>query len=344
VRIIRQNEGVVDVLKSSMFNFISWAKRPAVLRAASGLLYLGLKIPGVSGGFNRFYQGLSPTRQRLMHAAFAKLFRTRSAIVGLPSWRGKFMGHAFAIPLRYRELWLDWDTALSLTGHDGEVKTTYANLLRSQGPQVFFDVGANYGTHSLLMSLAGLRTVSFEPNPGCHDYYWHLMEHHRCWPTLVKKGVGAVSDTLTLRYDPRETWNGQLSSSASKMDATPEAPEVSEGGVTTEVTVEVISIDEYIADTGLVPDLMKIDTEGFELPVFQGAAQLLARHHTLIVFESLQGTPEQQKIRQRLFSLLASHRYGVFALPFSAQAGAQAMSAPDFTQSADTNFIAVPQP
>lgn len=304
-----------------------------------------MKIPGVCQAFNRFYQGLSPARQRLMHTAFAKLFRTRPAMAGLPSWRGTFMGRDFVIPLRKSELWLDWDTALSLTGHDGEVKTTYANLLKSRRPQVFFDVGANYGTHSLLMSLTGLRTVSFEPNPGCHGYYWHLMEHHRCLPTLVKKGVGAEVDTLTLRYDPRETWNGQLSAPAANTANAAASQGVSEltAASTIEATVDVISLDQYIADTGLVPDLMKIDTEGFELPVFQGARQLLSRQYTLIIFESLQSTPEQKKVRQTLFSLLASHGYGIFALPFSDTADVKALSAPDFVENADTNFIAVPQ-
>lgn len=320
------------MLESSMSNFISWAKRPAVLRLANDFLYWGLKVPGASGVFNCFYQRLSSAHRRLMHAAFAKLFRSRLAIVGLPAWQGSFMGHSFKIPLRPRELWLDWDTALSLSGHDEEVKTTYGNLLRSHAPQVFFDVGANYGTHSLLLSVAGLRTVAFEPNPGCHDYFWHVMEQNRCWPTLVKKGVGSEASRLSLCFDPRETWNGQLSTSAVHGETENQ----------TQITVDVIPLDDYIAETGLVPDLMKVDTEGFELQVFQGARELLARQHTLIIFESLQGTLEQRKIRQEVFSLLASFDYGVLALPFKSTAGEPAFQAHDFETATDTNFIAVP--
>lgn len=320
------------MLKSSMFNFILWAKQPAVLRIASRLLYLSLKVPGWIQVFNAFYQGLSPARQRLFHAAFAKLFRSRLALAGLPPWQGSFMSYSFKIPLRQSELWLDWDTALSLSGHDGEVKATYQNLLNSHALQVFFDVGANYGTHSLLMSLAGMRTIAFEPNPGCHDYFWHLMEQNHCLPTLVKKGVGAETATLTLHFDPRETWNGQLSNSVTDDEQSEQ----------TQMTVDVISLDEYIADTGLVPDLMKIDTEGFELQVFQGARQLLARQHTLIVFESLQGTLEQQKIRQALFSLLESAGYAVFALPFVSVSHKLPLREIDFVKTTDTNFITVP--
>lgn len=327
-----------------MFNFISWAKRPTVLHFTNDLLYAGLKAPGVSKGFNCLYQRLSPARQRLVHAAFVKLFRSRPAIASLPLWQGSFMGYSFQIPLRQSELWLDWDTALSLSGHDGEVKATYANLLSSHAPQVFFDIGANYVTHSLLMSLAGLRVVAFEPNPGCHGYFWHLMEQNRCLPTLVKKGVGAEPASLSLRFDPRETWNGQLSTPAANpasTTASQAAPDITTAS-TTEVTVEVISLDDYIADTGLIPDLMKIDTEGFELHVFQGALKLLSRRHTLIIFESLQGTPEQKKTRQQLFSLLASLDYGIFTFPFASQAVEPALQVRDFVSATDTNFITVP--
>jgi len=46
--------------------------------------------------------------------------------------------------------------------------------------------------------------------------------------------------------------------------------------VTTPVPVEVISIDEYIGQTGMAVNFLKIDVEGAELDVLRGGRQLLS--------------------------------------------------------------------
>ena len=40
-----------------------------------------------------------------------------------------FAGKISKMPLRNSSLWLDWDLALAITGHDAEVKETYENLV-----------------------------------------------------------------------------------------------------------------------------------------------------------------------------------------------------------------------
>ena len=52
------------------------------------------------------------------------------------------------------------------------MKKTYAAIVSSsRKPDLFLDVGANYGTHSLLFLAHGIRTWSFEPNARCHPYF-----------------------------------------------------------------------------------------------------------------------------------------------------------------------------
>jgi hypothetical protein len=65
----------------------------------------------------------------------------------------------------------DWGLSLLVAGHDVEIKETYRYLLEERKPKLFFDIGANYGTHSLIFLTHGVRTISFEPNLGLRPYF-----------------------------------------------------------------------------------------------------------------------------------------------------------------------------
>ena len=51
------------------------------------------------------------------------------------------------------------------------------------------------------------------------------------------------------------------------------------------VKVKAITIDQYIVDSGVVPDLVKIDVEGSEMLVLKGMYQLLLKGKTKLVIE-----------------------------------------------------------
>lgn len=322
------------MLKSSMVNFVSWAKHPVVLSRSQAAFYQALKLPGAVQAFNGFYRRCSPPQKRLLQAAFAKIFRQRKPLHHLGSWKGDFAGAPYTLPLRPAHLWLDWDTALSLNGHDTEVKQTYLYLLAHYPIRTFFDVGANYGTHSLLLSLAGVRAIAFEPNPACHAYFWHLMEQNPPpqLPTLVKKGVGEEAGHFSLVYDPTETWNGRLNPGTAEISATQK-----------QVEVEVLTLDDYLHDNHVFPDLMKIDTEGFERQVLNGARHLLSQQRCFVLFESLRPTtPSEYQEREAIFEQLTQAKHLLFQLPWQGEPQHQALQKTDFVTSSETNFIAVP--
>jgi hypothetical protein len=53
----------------------------------------------------------------------------------------------------------------------------------------------------------------------------------------------------------------------------------------TSITVDCVTVDRFCADQGLARlDLLKIDTEGHELEVLEGAAETLARRGVKFVF------------------------------------------------------------
>ena len=59
-----------------------------------------------------------------------------------------------------------------------------------------------------------------------------------------------------------------------------------------ELTVPVTTLDAIVRERDVRSiDLIKVDVEGWELPVFQGAAATLARDRPVVIFEALADAP-----------------------------------------------------
>src|SRR5215207_676080 len=136
---------------------------------------------------NRKYLTFTPIEKALFHALYSKAFRDVDATdVAAGTWSVEFLGSSLRMPLTPKRMWLDWDNASGITGHDIEVKSTYEALLRTSQPRVFFDVGANYGTHSLLFLSQGVEVISFEPNPSCCSVFEEMCELNGFTPRIER--------------------------------------------------------------------------------------------------------------------------------------------------------------
>lgn len=76
------------------------------------------------------------------------------------------------------------------------------------------------------------------------------------------------------------------------------------GGVRRSLLVPTIAVDDLVA-AWKAPDVVKIDVEGAELVVLQGARQLLGTRRPTIMFEA-------SKSQDKIMALLASHGYELF--------------------------------
>jgi FkbM family methyltransferase len=136
-----------------------------------------------------------------------------------------------------------------------------AHFLRSD--DTFADVGANVGAYTLLASgVVGAKTVAFEPSPPSFRY---LQENVRINSlaervTVLNAALGAQPGSLPLTQD-LGTENYICPNGASTR-------------ATRAVEVEVTTLDRAFTDS--VPNLMKVDVEGFETEVFAGAQRLLS--------------------------------------------------------------------
>lgn len=125
----------------------------------------------------------------------------------------------------------------------------------------------------------------------------HLDERVKC----VNKAVGATPGTIIFTSD-RDTTNHAL--------APNEACE-------NEITVELTSLDKALR--GESPALLKIDVEGYEPPVLEGAQETLRNPSLKAVFMELNGSGARYGFDEtKILELMRRHDFGTFTYdPFS---------------------------
>ena len=255
---------------------------------------------------NAFYERLPIQQRGRFHTHFAKLFRNRdNSHIKSGEWKVNFAGKNIKLPLKANRFWLDWDTALAIDGHDTEIKETYRSLLTgSQKPVTFIDVGANYGTHSLIFLVHGVSVLTIEPNPLCHDYFFEVCELNSVKPNLESVAVGDGDQPLTLSFPESETWLGSVKPATVEEVQSIRLPLSS-------IVVQQRRIDDFLPSFKSGRMLIKIDAEGFESEVIKGSKNTLLAKTPDIIFEATDAGR-----REELFELFHSLRYGIAALPW----------------------------
>lgn len=129
---------------------------------------------------------------------------------------------------------------------------------------VVLDVGANVGAYAILFGrwvAPGGRVYAFEPAPAALE---GLRAH------LAANGVADVVRTVHAAVSDR-TGTGVLAGAAEQGTARL-GPADGAGE-----PVATVTIDDFCAGEGLVPTLLKIDVEGWELEALRGARETIAR-------------------------------------------------------------------
>jgi FkbM family methyltransferase len=173
---------------------------------------------------------------------------------------------------------------------------------------IFFDVGAHQGWLSVAAARrtgsAG-RVVAFEPSPIlAESLLYHKRFNRLSHMEIVPKAVTRTDSAATsfiLEGDGDSVLNSLV-----------EIEEVKNGPRgSTVIPVEAITLDSYSQQTGHVPDVVKIDTEGSEIWVCEGAEKLLTQHKPVLIIATHPAwLPAGQNI-QDLFDLLSAYGYRV---------------------------------
>lgn len=172
------------------------------------------------------------------------------------------------------EVVVDWISGAKLAvrrGMTGATGNIYCGLheyvdmrfvLDTLGPQdLFVDIGANIGSYTILASkVCGATSVSVEPDPETAKSLLKNIQINNINQKVrvVEAALGATSGTISFTVG-RDTVNRVASSED-----------------TNSRQVCLRTLDEILA--GEVPRVIKIDVEGFEAQVFEGASATLSDH------------------------------------------------------------------
>jgi FkbM family methyltransferase len=280
---------------------------------------------------NFVYNRLSAARKEAVYSLFAKMFRGHPQPVAEGDWWANVGGRWAALPLGGgHDAWLEWDLALSVLGHEVEVKQTYLNLIRLRRPKLFFDIGANYGLHSIMFLLHGVPTVSFEPNPRCHEYFRKLARRNKVPCDIQPVALGAGEGSIEMSFPERETWLGSTNPDIANRLVEVHGPVI-------RLRVPQTTLDGFTQRDGRRPDLIKIDTEGSEAAILQGARSTLATCRPWVIFESWRGAG-----REGLLMFFEDLDYKICALPLQLPRPPLGLERAQLSEWPDTNLIALP--
>jgi FkbM family methyltransferase len=177
--------------------------------------------------------------------------------VALPILQGALLGRRWVVSSSVPGCWLGY--------YESKKQRRFSATVRPG--DVVFDVGANAGFYTLLAALRSTpagQVIAFEPLPQNARYVNQHIQLNRL--TNVRVIEAAVGDFVGQgRFAVHQkNAEGRLSADG-------------------EMNVRVVSLDQLRADGEIpVPNVMKIDVEGGELAVLQGARRLLTQAHPTI--------------------------------------------------------------
>jgi FkbM family methyltransferase len=183
-----------------------------------------------------------------------------------------------------------------LVGYEPSAMACFLAVLDVAGPGAVLDIGANVSIYGGLASaLTSRPTWAFEPSP-------HLVEVARRF--AADNGLAYTTEALALGAENRSA-TFYLSDSSDTSNSL--AAGFRESSVQVEVPVE--TLDSFVARTGAVPAIMKVDTETTEPDVLSGAAATIIEHRPWILCEVLAG-----RVETRLTEILGPFGYHWFQI------------------------------
>jgi len=188
-----------------------------------------------------------------------------------------------------------------------QIVNVLCSLVRPE--TVCFDIGANIGLMAIpvLHDCDSCTVVSLEPSPTTLKYLARTAaaSGFRDRWRIVGKGAASKSGTL------------EFFAAAPAQGAYDGLHDTGRGGPTTRISVAVTTIDDEWAAMGQPEvSVLKIDVEGAEAEVLQGARQCIEQSHPYVIVEwNATNLRAYDCLPDRLLELASGLDYGVFSLP-----------------------------
>jgi FkbM family methyltransferase len=159
------------------------------------------------------------------------------------------------------------------------------------GPGAVLDIGANVGLYAgLAAAVTDRQVAAFEPFPILAEVAERFSTDNDLGFRVESIALGSENGSATLYLSDTSDSSNSLAEGFRKS--------------TKQIEVPVETLDGWVRRTGLVPAVLKVDTESTEPDVLIGGAETLREHRPWILCEVLAGRGED-----RLMEALAPHGY-----------------------------------
>jgi FkbM family methyltransferase len=215
---------------------------------------------------------LSQVRKSLRRIVRNPHIATLPALCRYAAWQGRRVLGAFPT-----ELPLSSSVLIAPSGHCGVSALVnscrlydYNNMslirMLLSGGGNFIDIGANIGSYTLIAAeQPRARILAIEPHPQTFAYLSRNVARNGYENVrLVRAAIGEREGSVTITDTPGSAVT-HITSDGSGL------------------AVPLRRMDSLLAETGLSPDLVKLDVEGFELGVLQGFRERLREVKVLII-------------------------------------------------------------
>lgn len=200
-----------------------------------------------------------------------------------------------------------------MSDHDPSYWSVLTRLVTAESARVIVDVGANHGEMTALFAAAypNAAIIAVEPNPAVFAPLQQRFAGHpqvRCIQTLLRDSTQPVEFHVnhfdgTCSIFPRFTSGRRYYSAQDHL-----VQKIEVAGT----TLDQLARQEQLEHI----DLLKLDTQGAELLIFQGATALLTRHAIDVIYTEFFITPHYQDapVLHHLWSFLAQYGYSLYDL------------------------------
>lgn len=144
------------------------------------------------------------------------------------------------------------------------------NLLKkTMKGKIFFDIGANIGSYSILVSEnENCKVYAFEPHPITFKYLEENIKIN------ARTNVNLVNLALSNK-------KGEIDFSNNPGSAENSAVHIKD--IKNTIKVKTTTLDTFCEEHNIFPNIIKIDVEGFEKEVIEGAQNILKNVELLII-------------------------------------------------------------
>jgi FkbM family methyltransferase len=187
-----------------------------------------------------------------------------------------------------------------------------AAALRHFGIGFVLDIGANegqFGQELIENGYAG-SILSVEPLPTAHARLLARAASHPAWKVAKPCALGAEIGTVEFHVAANSVSSSVLPVVGSSVDAEPGSRHVET------VEVELSTVDRLVEEHGLPASggLLKIDTQGYEWPVLDGAQHSLGRFDLVMLELSLTELYRGQRLWLEVIERMAGLGYAVWLI------------------------------